>query len=740
MVTTTLSGIKSPSLSTTLNNVVVKQFKRTFSNDVSLNFSNYLANTIDHKPKNYTNFYLVSNIGADNLFSYESNTFQSSNIKTSFKWGNVFLQFSEADKEPYKLADRYKERSNYGKPTFSNTENDYTLFNLEIRDNNTCRIYYFLDFKKYYLCLDVNDKLSFVLERLIPTSGTINPHDFSFLWSESSNSLLLFKKTATSDYIVTKIGSELKVINNIVNAVTTPFVLSRSIYENVDASFNTKVIQYTNDNQIGNSFQVKNNILIHRPINQFIISPIVLKNQLDTNDNFSYSNSLLSGGVLLEYCDEIREYTNIFQDIKEEETDELELNYVIFNKNYRIKPGKTTFVTPSSMYPFVKLNINDTTFKYSGAFSYLTPEYSDKIYRPYFDTNLQGQHLLCTWLSGHPTGTEKVWVDRYYYPDVISKENAISYYAPANATYINNMEQLLLNDSELKSDVEIEKVFDKLSDMTFEPNTSYIYERISTSNLPSLTGFAKYCTNNTNYFEQINETQQFAVGFYFSGNNDDWTVVSSSNDENSLLKFEKTANILSLTFKLFDSSTNTIKSWSVSVPIKQYKENFVLASVNGLTGRGYFFLNNETILNFNIPQYQFVYKKLLYSDFYIIESNYNGPLLIETKNITKPFVSDAYLDEHLSFIRPLLDGKLQIDEISISIPCGMRNGSDNISYLQNIGGSAMSKSGKYNILLKNANLSDDDILNGITEILDEHLTSNPIGTNTQDIKFENYKS
>ena len=739
MVTTSLSSIKSPSLSTTLNNVGLKQFKRTLLGNVSINFSECLNKTVDLGTNNYTNFYLTSNLHLDNLITVQNEPFLASNIKTYLKYGNSYLQFSPANENAYKLADRYKERVNYGECTFSENENDSTKFNFEVLDNNNCRLYFFYNYKKYYLCVSDTNKVSFVLERLIPTSGTVNPHDFNYMFSETSNSILLFKKTATDDWIVTKSGNTLQLINNIVNSISVPFQLSRSIYTTLDTPINTNIVSYTNDNKINLEHQVKNNVLLHKPVNSPLASLIVLKNQLDQYDTFTYGNSLLSSGTILEYCDGVREYTSLFSDITEEKTDELELNYVTYNKNYIIKPGKTEFIAPSSMYPYLKMNVNDSTFRYSGSFSYLTPEYSDKIFSKYVEPNLDNQHLLCTWLSGHPNSENSIWVDRYYYPDVITKEDAISFYAPANATYLSDIEQLLQGNISLRDDVEVKKVFDKLSDMVFEPNRVYVYDRISTTVLPSLTSNINYCFNNLNYFNMINDEQKFSVGFYFAGSGNDWVIKSASNDQNTKLEFTKVGNIITIEYKLFDSSSSTVKNWTVSTTIKDYKENFVMCSVNGITGKGYFFLNNDIILNFTIPKYQFTYKKLLYSDFYLYENNIVIPLLQGSTNITLPFVTNDYTDEHLSFIRPILNGKQVIDDIYISLPCGMRNGSDNIEYLQNIGGSAISKSSNFDILIKNTNLTNSSILSGIQDTILNNLNSIPAVSDINNIKFENYK-
>ena len=54
-------------------------------------------------------------------------------------------------------------------------------------------------------------------------------------------------------------------------------------------------------------------------------------NQLLQNDLFSSSNNMLSCIDNTLFVDDMREYSSIFQDIKEETSDELELNYIFYN-------------------------------------------------------------------------------------------------------------------------------------------------------------------------------------------------------------------------------------------------------------------------------------------------------------------------------------------------------------------------------------------------------------------------
>jgi len=731
-----------------MDNVDLKQIKRTFSGGYSINFPQCFNNIRDFKTKNYSNFYLGDNVLFSDGFEVNNDKLKSTNILTSLKYGSEYLQFTESSQMSYKYADRYKERINYGEATFTLYPSNNTEFNLELGDNNSCRIYFFLDYRKYYLVCDVNNKLSFAVEKLIPKTGAINPHDFEYLYSETGNDIVFFKQLPTGTFVVLKYGNTLKIQPNIAGFINEPFQLSRNIFQHPHISQNTSFITYTNDNNVdtnNSTFNLHNNILFHRSSQSSILNAIVLKNQLLQNDVFSCSNNLISGGISPLLVDNLRDYTIISEDIKEETTDELELNYVFYNQAYKISPGYNVFVSPSSLSPFSNININDTKFVSSGAFSFQTPMYADKVYHLSDEKMFNGQYLLCTWLSGSPTSIDKVWVDRYYYPDLIAKEDALAGYNAPLPTYTDYIEQLIKNNTELSDTLVVQQYFDKKSDLVFAPNETYVYERLHNTLYSSLSSSINYCssysaTKPTNYFKTINDSSQFSVGFYFSGDISSWLMESGRNGIDCGLKIEKSNQTLTFTYRILDISTNLFTEISNTTTIKNLKNNFVFVSVDAVNGRGYFMLNDEIILNFTLPPYQFIHKQLLFGDFMVYQNNTQTNLLSIKGNITDPFIQNEYIDSSISFIKPMLDGKSEIDDIYITLPCGMRNGIDNIEYLQNACGAAMFKSNSINISVKNLNITTDTIISSLSSNLMANVQQYlPVNTNIHNLQFENYR-
>ena len=761
-----LSTFSSPVLSSNMIGVSPKQFQRTYPGNYKINIPLCLSASNDFKSINYSNFYLSQNCKFSDIFEVDSKKLKSQTIFTPIQCGDDYLQFTISNPDAYASVGRYQEHFNYGDDGFTTELSDSTYFTVKILDNNTCNIYYTYNYKKYYLLVDDNDEFHFVKDKLLTfDTDVIQPQDFKYLFSETTQAFQLFKDTAGGVYFVTKSGN--KLVYNLVTSnnpytyiSTAPFKIQRSIYTTPNISLNTSFITYDNDNTLNylkSVFDLSNNFLFHRKYssNRSEIDIITLKNQLLQSDLFSSANNLLSASDNSIVVDGLRDYASISQTIPEETSDELDLNYVFYNKSYTIKPGSNYFTSPSSIKPFSRLNINDTKFVESGAFSFDTPQYADKVYHLSNDKKNydNGQYLLCTWLSGSPIGTDKIWIDRYYYPDRIEKEAAFGAIPAYSSTYDEYVENLVSTNSAILSSVDEYKIFDKISDLVFVENQEYLYERINIdSSIESLSSNINICNNYTenypsNYFKDINLNNKFSVGFYFSGDDKNWSVSSDHNDITCGLTFEKDGDYLTISYDLYDpvgGEEGYHHMFTKRVKIKQNKENFVCVSVNGLTGDGYFFLNNEVVHTFDNSEfqvYEYVNKQLLYGDFFVIKGSEKTNILTYSNNdIYDPIITDGYIPSNLVFILPILGGKAEINDIHITLPCGMRNSVDNVEYLQNVCGSSIFKSNSVNIHLKNTNITNENVIKGIKDSITTGLAGIlPINTKINNIQLDNYK-
>ena len=232
-----------------------------------------------------------------------------------------------------------------------------------------------------------------------------------------------------------------------------------------------------------------------------------LKNQISNNNNV---NSLLP----LQDKTMQKRYTTILnENNREYENENLVLGYNFYTKEYKFKPDRNTkFTLPDSLYPFQKININDTSLIDNGSYSAKSPYFSDKVFKlldsnknlnnDISDTNqlflledglsfLENEQtnniilkeefgnktendntgrFLCSWLSGDNKSGK--WYDRYYYPQDNNFTEAFS----------GNTDQVFKYESQaakyFKKFGIKETYYDIESNLTFQPQATYFYSRI----------------------------------------------------------------------------------------------------------------------------------------------------------------------------------------------------------------------------------------------------------------------
>lgn len=248
-----------------------------------------------------------------------------------------------------------------------------------------------------------------------------------------------------------------------------------------------------------------------------------LKNQLTPSYEMSRANPFPN----YRDCDH-REYDKIFTGTNQiKGTDQISLGYNSYVTVIDLEPDKITyFNAPQDMYPTKRINVNDSGLIEAGAIGGDTPIVSDKLFKKAADYKFNTPYgapsdeesgvWLCTWLKANIgtdwdarvkytenlvvnfnnktyraktdnqdkqpdvnnldweaiPGGDPVWVDRYYNPKAYSAQEALEiegqYY-----DYTSKFEYVIQ-----KFNAENEYVFDKRSDITFEPGSLYAYYRI----------------------------------------------------------------------------------------------------------------------------------------------------------------------------------------------------------------------------------------------------------------------
>lgn len=730
----TLSSTAAIELSSNLDNFTFSSVERTFSGGFSMVFYDAFTNINDISTKNFSNFYLTNKKALSAIIENPAEIIQADEIFTTLEIGGQYVNFSlRDDNEDTIFSEEYGTDTVYGDVLLSSTISDTTKFFVEFLENNSCRIYFSYDSRKYYL---VEESLVFYF---ISDQIESDPTTFKYIYSESINGLYLFYHTNDITYRVGKTNDTigLVVINPDIkiDVMSNYFKITKDIYTKVGSIDFCKFINYDISNNI-NKYEdnLLNNYLLHRTGNSMNI--VTLGNQLLQNNVFSSANNLLSSQYTNFFVDNLRDYTSIFQDIPTEIDEDLTLNYVFYNKPYKIKSGVNSITAPSDMTPFTQLNINDTKFVNSGSFPYPTPEYADKVFLVDDNkTTKNGQYLLCTWLSGSPLSENVgVWVDRYYYPDLISKEDALVGENIFNTTYENEIENLIQNNALLIDQIDNIKFFDKKSDMVFVSDMTYEYHRLS---LPEITesSTTKSCNDGVstiNYFKKINDSGLFTASFYFNGNDEDWTFTNKGGIEGGLT-ITKNGEYVIFNFKLYDTSSKTYTIFTETAKFKRLKLNFISVSVNTVKGVGYFFLNQTLLQLFTFEKKQYYKKYILFSDFVINDID----VLSDSHTLKKFRVDNIYTEPELSFLQPIIDKVAVINDITITLPCGMRNSSDNLKYLQVVCSNNAFKSNKYNIIMKNIDVKDD-IKDSLENFISTTLQT-PATSNINTITFETFK-
>lgn len=713
-------------LKTSLDNLKLSYFDRYYEGGYTLRFYNAFSNIRDYKFKSHTDFFLTRDDNISQFIESESSEIKSTSILTSLNFRNRFLQFRTANRRNLALSGIYVDYDQYGSYGFLTNENEDTQFLIELKDDNICRISHYKEYKRYYLSL-VGGVLNFYTENL-----NIGEIEFRYIYSKSKNAIFIFHNNGGSTSLIRRSGNSLVLApitqNNKTTVLVNPILLSKGLYLKYDPTEGYTSVKYDDSNNIPNdgiNRNTINNFIIHRTNDYSDV--IVLKNQLTQNDIFTNGNNLLSSSTIPFFNEKMRNYTSISNDIDALRDESLSLNYIFYNKSYNIKPGENFIKSPDDMSPFTRLNINDSKFINCGSFAFPIPQYADKIYRLDTDTSYNdGQVYLCTWLSGSPLGGNKVWVDRYYYPDSINKQNTLNARNTFNPTYEDVVENLVKSNTAIQDSISSFNIFDKKSDMVFEPNLEYVYDRISNKTLDiPFTETTRCGIDGINYFKRINDKGEFTITFYFDGDTSNWKILSKRNNINGGLEITKNNREVFFNFNLFNSSNSSFTTFNAAEEIKIFKRNFAAVSINSKTGAGYFCMNGAIIKTFNFPQYQFFNKRIIFGDF-----DYDKNSTIEEFKIY-----ENYTEPEFSVILPILEGKEKIDDLTITLPCGFRNGEDSVELLQSVCSNQTFKSNKINLNIKNLNIEEND-KKGVEKFIKEVIKKEaPITSELNKINF-----
>lgn len=786
LVKASLSALKSESAEICPVDLELDQFKRTYSGGFDFNFVTALSGTQSFKNLNFTNFYLTDEYALDRVTTFTGGRVIPRKIFSTLNFAADapgYLTFNKADKSNFRRTNDSYNTQYYGYPGVTSDINNADNFEIELINTYQCRISYIVNNFRFYLVVsndaevDGQKKMLFVGENKISLDDTrleysivkggldIGTDFISFF----STKLVNPGSTRTSKYIIESNGTTLvgQSLAGVARANAFYFTaralkLGGEIDLSIPSPYDTSFVTYNENgskiNTDKSDFHLPSNYLLHTSSNstKLKFDVLNLKNIANNFDEFVSSNNLLSSSDTNPlYVKGLRKYTSIFSDIDSEKNEGLALNYVYNNFNVRIKSGETYFMTPSSLNPFSQININDTKFVDSGAFSFTQPFLSDRVYQLDDEDGVKSENAtyLCTWLSGG-IGKRGVWVDRYFYPDLTSKEEALSSNDTAWAvTYDSLIEDLIRNNSSLTSSIKKKHIFDKKSDLIFEANKRYRYERISKEELERRETI-NFCEGVVlreqvnNYFNVINDNGGFALGFNIMSNAGDFTVRSRRNEINGGFELNKKANgELDFIFNLFDNSPEppTVNTRSKTISLNPYVTNTVFLSFDAIRGTCKLYINSEVVYAFNIKAYQMLNKMILFGIIEIIGGDRLIENVVRVNQEDNIYIDDIYLttsplSEEEEVAAVFMQNLNEIQDITISLPCGQRNLTDTITTVNSIGTNLKHRSNVVDINVKNLNIQDSSITEEVKTMILNNITSSlPETTTINDVNFINYK-
>jgi ribosome biogenesis protein Nip4 len=394
-------------------------------------------------------------------------------------------------------------------------------------------------------------------------------------------------------------------------------------------SYNVNKVNSLKLNTQKSDFDKSNQYLLHTNYNEindtFELNHIALDNNRSERGYIKRGTSNTSGDDNLPDT-KFREYTTLRTGNDQERGDDhISLTYVWYDKDIKVYSGTDTyFTTPSSIYPYEKLNINDTKFTHNGSIASVSPRLADKVFslRNNKTTNFKNGRYLCTWLSGG-NNTTGIWVDRYYYPDRISKENALSASPLFAPSFLDPIDSLIYSSPSTAN-----YIFDKKSDLTLEPNSKYYYSRVGvediqnaiTSASPLISSFTNFYTtknvlsaydsssivydgtkyNKYNIKNDVNCTSQFTFSFdmFVSPNivNNGYSIANSSKHFTVLSDIKITPFIVlyqDKTVYIYNTSFTLIKTVDFATNIKEVITNKPLDDFFVICSDGFCYKVNE---------------------------------------------------------------------------------------------------------------------------------------------------
>lgn len=391
---------------------------------------------------------------------------------------------------------------------------------------------------------DLNKKVYFI-DRSKIDSTNIDIAKFNYFYDDTEKRLIAYKIIDDGIYALGLNGGEIQLLPvlhlhsipeyvtfNLIKFGTLKTDFTKNLWASYQRSLNTNNLNLDLDR----SFNISNNFLFHTEYNTISsninVNFLPLKNQLNEIYNQSRKTN----------TPDFREYHSLYTgDNTETGNLNISLGYTTTNIEYILKSGDVTWFHVPYNESFKSLDINDANFVVNGAVPGLTPVFSDKIWKKAGDyrltSNLGGAKIeqtgrwLCAWLSGGDDGSNAVWVDRFYNPEIITEIEAIKFtnnidYRPSYSSQ-NYSSGITDRRSTLKLESGVWFAYNHVGKKDAEKVISYIKKDIVQEGLIGVNflreGQYKFAGRDSGYISLENykaPLNNFTLSFF--GYSDDW--------------------------------------------------------------------------------------------------------------------------------------------------------------------------------------------------------------------------
>lgn len=530
----------------------------TYEQGFKFNEIQGLTYACDSSINNYSSQYLTNKKLLTDIFTYKTRETTRNTITTPL----IFSSLNPATTAKYLYIPRDRGLSAndiYRKYTIlplTSTDFDNSIYiELEFINEMFVRIKHNNGKYDFFLNSTEQKQLVFKSKKSAPEEATTEGSDMFRYIIDSDGYMQLFKNTGDTLNIVSLSGNLLTLIP----IVSGRFIKSSDNLIKINYTFNNPLLK-VNTSWIGydvnkindlyiddlrSDYDRQNQYLLHLgygdSLDDINVNYMALNNDRSEKGFIKRGSNMFYGSPSVPDA-EFREYTTLFTGHDQEKgNDNISLNYVFFDKDVVARSGTDTYFTvPSSIYPYEKLNINDTRFALNGSLGGPSPRVADKIYlnRKYTSQYNNGRYL-CTWLSANNTRDVGLWVDRYYYPDVITKADALGGKLIYESSFYDNVDTSNIVDNSFG--VMKGAFFDKKSDLALEPLVGLRYERLGEDDYSNVVATSQpYISGFNTYFNVQNKTVPYQGSeiFYNGSRYNKYSAININNTKQFTISFE----------------------------------------------------------------------------------------------------------------------------------------------------------------------------------------------------------